>query len=407
MAKHPHKKLSAAFVRSARDKGRYADGNGLYLVVDASGAKRWMLRTVVRGKRTDLGLGSVRLVSLAEARETAAELRKIARSGGDPLAEKRRRNATIPTFKEAAEQVHSERAGAWRNEKHRAQWLNTLKAYAYPVFGDRRIDQVSSADVLRVLSGIWLMKAETARRLAQRMAAVFDWATAAGHREGENPVKAALIGLPKQPERKRHFKALPYSDVPDFIKTLRGSNAADVVRLAFEFLILTAARTSEVINATWDEIDLDARVWTVPGDRMKSGQEHRVPLSGRVVKVLQSAQNYSHGTGFLFPGRRAGKPLSSMAFLMVLRRMEHDVTAHGFRSSFRDWASECTHYPREVCEAALAHVVKDKTEAAYRRGDLFEKRRELMEAWALFAASNGAKILTLPHAQTENEQATG
>jgi integrase len=387
---HPHHALSAVKINALKAPGRYADGNGLYLLVDASGAKRWILRTVIQGRgRTDIGLGGVSLVSLKEARDKAAALRKAAREGADPIADKRVRDG-VPTFEEAARDVHAEHAPSWRNEKHAAQWLTTLDEYAFPVIGKKRLDAIDSSDVQAVLSAIWLKKPETARRVRQRIGTVMDWAKVKKYRTGDNPVDGVERGLPKQPKNgKDHHAALPYAQVPAFIREkLHVAKIAEPIKLAFEFLILTAARTGEVIYAKPEEIDGD--VWTVPADRMKAGKPHAVPLPARAVEILKRTVEIRGDSEYVFPGRSKSKPLSNMAFLMALRRMGVDTTAHGFRSSFRDWAAEQTNYPREVCEMALAHTIKDKTEAAYRRGDLFEKRRALMNDWAQFC-NGGAK----------------
>lgn len=392
---HPSKALTAVQVRAVREPGRYADGGGLYLEVDPSGAKRWLLRTVVRGKRRDIGLGGLATVSLAEAREAALAMRKLARAGGDPLAERRRERRAVPTFEEAADIVHAEHAPGWKSPKHAAQWKNTLREYAFPVLGRMRVDHIDAPDVLKVLAPIWLAKPETARRVRQRIGTVMDWAKAAGHRRSGNPVDGIEKGLPRQPDRSDHHDALPYSAVPGFIGDLRTADAGTSVRLAFEFLILTAARTGEVVAARWSEIDPEARLWTIPAERMKAGREHKVPLADRCLDILAEARKLSDGTGYVFPGRSPGKPLSNMVFLMALRRMEVPVTAHGFRSSFRDWASERTNFPREVCEMALAHVVDNKTEAAYRRGDLLEKRRQLMATWAGFVTGATGAVVSL------------
>ena len=382
---HPEKALSAVQVRHKTKPGRYADGNGLYLVVDPTGAKRWMLRTVVRGKRRDIGLGSTKLVTLAEAREAATSLRKRARAGDDPLAERRLAKAVIPTFAEATDQVHSEYKSSWRNAKHAAQWVDSLRQYAFPELGTRRVDQVATPDILRVLAPIWLVKPETARRVRQRIGKVLDWAKAAGFRAGDNPVEGVTRGLPKQPDKTAHHAAMPFVEVPGFVSRLRESNFGEVTKLAFEFLILTASRTNEVLGAQWLEIDLDQRTWIVPPARMKAGRAHRVPLSGRVLDILHRAKDLAGPSSFVFPGRQPDNGLWNGAFLMALRRMSVSTTSHGFRSSFRDWASECTNVPREVAEMALAHTIENRVEAAYRRGDLFEKRRDLMECWSMFA----------------------
>ena len=385
---HPDRVLTAVKVKSLNAPGRYADGNGVYLIVEPSGAKRWMLRIMVQGRRRDIGLGGAQIVSLAEARERANNLRKIARAGGDPVAE-RKTKAGVPTFAEAARQVHAERAPAWSNRKHAAQWINTLTAYVFPVFGNRPVNQIDTPDVLRALSPLWLNKPETARRLRQRIRAVFDWAKAAGFRSGENPVEGVAKGLPKQPDRENHHAALPYADVPQFIKDLRGSDASEPVKLAFEFLILTATRTSEVLEVPWKEFDIQSALWTIPAKRTKTKKRvHRVPLSPRCLKILERAKQLADQSSYVFPGQSLTRPLSNMALLMTLRRMELEITPHGFRSSFKDWASERTHFPNEISEMALAHTIPNKTEAAYRRGDLLERRRELMAAWDRFATSS-------------------
>jgi integrase len=392
--KHPDKALTVVGIRALNKPGRYADGNGLYLKISRSGAKRWELRTVVRGKRCDIGLGGLKVVTLAEAREEARKYRAIARNEGDPLAEKRRARKVVPTFRMAAETVHKAHAKAWKNAKHGDQWINTLKVYAYPAFGDRRVDQIDTPDILKALSPIWLTKQETARRVRQRIGTVLDWAKAAGFRAGSNPVSEISKALPRQSDRKGHHAALPYIEVPAFVQKLR-ENDATIADLAFEFLILTAARTSEVLEARWGEIDLEQAAWTVPPGRMKAGREHRVPLAPRCIELLNQAKLLAAGSEFVFPGRSGKKPMSNMVLLMSMRRLDSAYTVHGFRSAFRDWASERTNFAREICEAALAHIVKDKTEAAYRRGDLFEKRRELMATWAAYLAANSAEVVQL------------
>ena len=392
---HPDRALTALKVRSLKEPGRYGDGNGLYLVVDPSGAKRWMLRTVVQGRRRDMGLGSARLVSLAAARDEATTHRRIARTGGDPVADLRKTRRAVPTFSQAARLVHGEQANAWRNNKHKSQWINTLTQYAFPVIGERRIDQVETADVLKVLAPIWLSKYETARRLKQRMRTVLDWAKAAGFRGGENPVDGVEKGLARRSERAGHHAALAYAEIPGFIQSLRKSDSNEAARLAFEFLILTAARTTEVLRAKWCEFDLENRVWVIPAARMKAAREHRVPLAPRCLQILKRAHEIAGNSELVFPARGGKEPMSNMVFLMTLRRMDKPVTAHGFRSSFRDWAAERTNFAREVCESALAHSIKDKAEAAYRRGDMFDKRRQLMEAWERFSTAKSADVVRL------------
>ena len=380
--RHPDRALTAVRVNAAKVPGRYADGNGLYLVVEQTGGKRWLLRTVVQGKRRDIGLGGLSLVTLAEARAKAIEYRKIARDGGDPVAERKAAKAVVPTFAEAAERVHADREASWKNEKHAAQWINTLRTYAFPHLGERPVNTLATPDVLRVLSPIWLAKPETARRVRQRIETVLDWAKAAGYRTGDNPVEGVARGLPRQAEREKHHAALPYAEVPAFVARLRSSDQGMIARLAFEFLILTAARTGEVLGARWSEIDETQALWTIPAERMKAAREHRVPLGKRAMSILREAEPLAAGSDYLFPGRSTAKPMSNMILLMALRRMNLKITAHGFRSAFRDWAAETTNIPREVAEMALAHAVENKVEAAYRRGDLLTKRRELMQQWS-------------------------
>ena len=393
LRRHPQKALTARTVQTAQagDRARrIADGGGLYLFVAPGGAKSWVLRTVVKGKRCDIGLGSVTLVPLAEAREEALRLRKIARGGGDPLAERRQERRSVPSFEEAAKQVHASHAASFRNEKHRKQWLSSLSG-AVGTFGTKRVDAITSADILSVVSPQWIVHPETSRRVLQRLRVVFDWCKATGDCSGDNPTQGITKVLPKHRAAKVHHAALPYPEVPAFIDALRESDASAPVRLAFELTILCATRTSETLRAAWSEVDLPTKTWTIPGNRMKAGVDHRIPLSSRCVEILMRAQDLSGGSQYVFHGRTPDKPLSNMAFLMTLRRMQRsDVTTHGFRSSFRDWAAERTNVPRAVCEAALAHAVRDKVEAAYFRTDLFEHRRTLMQTWAAFATDKEA-----------------
>ena len=380
--KHPNKTLSAAFVRTVQQPGKYTDGNGLILKVDPSGAKRWVQRIVIRGKRTEMGLGSAELVSLAEARDIAFENRKMARSGGDPLRAKREAEAVL-TFEEAAREVHRMHLPSWKNKKHAAQFITTLETYAFPRIGRTKVSDVSTADVLAVLQPIWLEKAETARRVRQRIGTVMKWAVAKGWRQ-DNPAQDIGQALPKQNRQQEHRKSLPYSQIADFLDALQGSQAGETTKLALEFLILTAARSGEVRGAVWSEIDLVAREWKIPAQRMKAKQEHRVPLSARAVELLEAAKSLSDGSDLVFPGTRYGKPLSDMTLSKLTKALGFDVDVHGFRTSFKTWAQERTNAPRELSEAALAHTIPNKVEAAYGRSDLFEKRRKLMNRWSGF-----------------------
>ena len=383
--KHPDKRLTSVFVRQVSKPGRYCDGNGLYLKVDTSGARRWEQRLVIRGRQRTLGLGGALLVSLAEAREQALAHRKVARAGGDPTD--LRRQAGVPSFEAAAAAVVELHRPSWRNAKHAAQWEATLRTYVYPRLGKRPVSDIDTADVLNVLMPIWYEKPETARRVRQRVSTVMKWAVAQGFRQ-DNPGGDAIGAvLPKHKgTAKRHHRALPHGKIVGAIEAVRASGAGAAVKLAFEFLILTAARSGEVRLMTWSEIDMDAAIWTIPADRMKAGREHRVPLCGRALEILVDARQLGNASGLVFPGTRAGKPLSDMTLSKLMRDLGMDAVPHGFRSSFRDWAAECTNAPRAVMEAALAHAVRDKVEAAYARSDLFERRRKVMEQWAEYLA---------------------
>lgn len=382
--RHQEKRLSAAFVRTVKDPGFYGDGHGLYLKVDASGARRWVQRIVIHGKRRDIGIGSASLVSLVEAREAALQHRKAARAGDDPIAAKRR-STGILTFEEAARKVHDLSKPTWRNEKHGDQWINTMKTYVFPTFGSKRIDIISSADVLGALSSVWNEKPETARRIKQRIGSVFKWAMANGWRT-DNPADTITKALPKHDRSKTvHRKALPYDQVSGAIKAVQASDAGDATKLAFEFLVLTATRSAETRESVWSEFDLARAVWTIPAARMKAKKDHRVPLSARCITILAEAQTLKRSTDDLvFPGTKDTKPLSAMTLSKLMKDLGIEAVPHGFRSSFRDWAGETTAHPREVIEFALAHIIQDKAEAAYARSDLFDKRKKLMEDWSGF-----------------------
>ena len=378
--RHPEKALSAAFIRSA-PPGRHADGNGLYLFVQPAGTRSWVQRLVIRGRRHELGLGAVGLVPLAKAREKALANRRLAREGGDPLADKRRAEG-VPTFAEAARRVVEQKQGGWRGRYHAQSWLRSLERYAFPRIGSRPVSQVNSADVLELLTPIWHVKPETARAVRQRVRAVLEWAVAMELR-ADNPCDRVLPVLGPQNDIVRHRRALGHQDVAAAVETVRASSSAAATKLAFELLVLTAARSAEVRLATWDEIDTRGHVWTIPATRMKAKREHRVPLCGRAVEILEAARTLGGAGGLVFP-MRSGKPIAMSTLPWILR--QHGVAAvpHGFRSSFRDWAAERTDHPREVIEAALAHVVPNKVEAAYARSDLFERRRLLMDDWAAY-----------------------
>ena len=401
--------LTARFVATVTQPGRYGDGrggHGLRLVVTPTGARCWIQRLVIRGKRCQLGLGGYPLVTLAEARNKAFENHKLARAGGDLLALKRRAN--VPTFAEAAARVHEIHAPGWRNPKHAAQWIATLRDYAFPQIGDRPVSDVTTQDVMAVLLPIWHSRAETARRVRQRIGTVMKWAIAEGHRL-DNPAGEILTAaLPRNNGNggPRHHRALPYGEVAGALAAVRASGAGMSTRLAFEFLTLTAARSGEVRLATWGEIDLESATWTVPASKMKGGIEHRIPLPDRALAVLDEARVLRDVTGLVFPGTRH-RPLSDMTLSKLLRDLGIPAVPHGMRSSFRDWAGECTSFPREVCEMALAHVNPNKVEAAYARSSLFEKRRELMNAWARFLNPAPADVLILGARRSRPDRVAG
>lgn len=362
--------------------GRHGDGRGLFLYVKPSGARSWVLRYQVHGRRHDLGLGAYPDVTLSMARERAIEARRMIAMGEDPIA--KRRQAKPKTFKDAAiDLIESKRSG-WKNAKHAAQWTSTLETYAFPKLGPLQVAQVTTGDVMGVLQPIWSQKPETANRVRQRVEAVLDYASALGMRVGDNPARWRghldhLLPKPTKVRAVKHHPALAHAEIASFMEDL--SHRRGVAARALAFTILTAARSGETRGMTWGEIDLEAGIWTIPAARMKAGKEHRVPLSPAAIAQLGPRRD---DNALVFESEtKAGKAISDMSMTALLRRMgQNGITVHGFRSTFRDWAGETTGFPREVIEAALAHGIKNKAEAAYARSDLFDKRRKLMEAWA-------------------------
>ena len=380
---HPHHALSPAFVRNVSLAGRYCDGQGLYLDVRLTGSRGWIQRLTIRGRRTELGLGGFPLVSLKEAREKAFANRKLAREGGDPRA-KKRRSQSMPTFADATRTVWKQLRPGWRSPRHARLWLASLEHHAFPHIGKMPIAEVTGADVIGILAPIWHEKAPTARKLRQRIRAVLEWAVAMDLRP-DNPCDRIGPVLGAQGNAVRHMRALPHGEVASALRTVWASNARPVLKLALEFLVLTATRSGEVRGAAWTEIDRDEGVWTISAGRTKGNREHRVPLSRRALEILDQARALGGGGPLVFPSVNR-KPVGSTAMAGLLRALKIAAVPHGFRSSFRDWAAEETDHPREVAEAALAHVVKNKVEAAYRRTDLFERRRRLMDDWACYLA---------------------
>lgn len=379
-------RLTPLQIRNLKEPGRYSDGDGLYLELTGPNKGNWQLRATVNGRRRDIGLGSLALVSLKEARDAAFELRRDIQRGIDPVAERKRRKLEILTFKAAALRVHAEQKASWKNGKHQDQWITTLEKYAFPLLGNRLVNDIEGPLIREVLLPIWLTKPETARRVKQRIGVVLDWAYASGMRPTEAPMRSVSRVLPRQPKKDGHFAAMPYEGVPAFMVHLHAR--LSVPRLALEFLILTVARSGEVRGAKWNEIDLGARLWTIPASRMKVSKEHVVPLSDAAIDVLERARQFhAPRSNLVFPGRDVCRPLSDMTLLKILRYADLPYTVHGFRSAFRDWAAEQTSYPGEVAEAALAHTVANKVEAAYRRTNYLEKRREMMADWATFCTN--------------------
>ena len=385
-------RLSAAKVKKITEPGLHGDGGTLYLAVAPGGSKSWIQRLTIDGKRCDVGLGGWPLVSLAEAREAAFANRKLARAGGDPLAEKRR--SKMPTFRQAAEKTFEANRPRWRNAKVEKNWMQQLQRYALPALGDMRIDRIGREDVLRVLTPIWAAKPETGRKVRQKIRAIMAWAQAHGYIEHNVAGDAIAGALPTMPAVKEHFRALPYEEIRAALETIEASAASMSAKLAFRFTVLTAARSGEVRGATWDEIDLDAREWRIPAGRMKAGAEHRVPLPDAALAVLEQARPLRDKSGLVFPSpSRPGRPFSDMTLTKVLRTtgLAGRATVHGFRSSFRDWCAD-TGKPREIAEAALAHTVGG-VEGSYFRSDLFERRRRLMADWAAFLTGADAKLV--------------
>lgn len=378
--------LNSRSVAALKEPGRYADGLNLYLQIAPGGSRSWLFRYTINGRAREMGLGPLHTIGLAEARGLALQCRRDLLEGIDPLAKRDQSRAVsrqMPTFEECADAYITANEAAWKNEKHREQWRSTLKMYAFPKIGSVPIDQIDVACVLSVIEPLWHSKTETAHRIRGRIEKVLDWAGARGYRTGANSARwkghlANLLPSRGKVAKPKHHAAMAYADMPEFMARL--ILADGVSARALELLILTASRTNEVIGARWTEFDLTAGLWIVPADRMKAGREHRVPLAPQAMAILKALRTTGE---FVFEGSKPGKPLSNMALLAVLRRMGcGHVTAHGFRSTFKDWTAEKTDYANEVSEMALAHAVGDKTEAAYRRGDLFDKRRALANDWA-------------------------
>ena len=368
--RHPFNKLTAMTVKKLSKPGKYADGNNLYLQIDISGARRWILRLTVGHRRRDMGLGSTMIVSLEEARQLARLYRGIAKSGGDPFLERQKERGFKVTFAYCAQKVHELNKPTWKNEKFALQWYSSLENHVLPKIGELPVSQITSSDILSVLSPIWNTRTDTARKLKQRIRLIIKWARAKGFFQGDDPVELAEQALPRKKRSDNHHKSLSYKDVPDLIVKIKESKISLPTQLAIQFTILSACRTSEVLRASWDEIDMQNLIWTIPAKRMKTGKIHEVPISSGMKDILKDAKDKIGSPDYIFSSDQSGKELSNNTLrLAVQKRLGVDTTIHGMRSSFKDWASETTNFANEVSEMALAHVIPNKTEAAYRRGN--------------------------------------
>jgi integrase len=398
-------KLTALRAKGAKAPGLYGDGKGLYLRVNEGAGKSWVLRYMLHGRAREMGIGSFADYTLAEARERARQYRKLVKEGVDPIEVRRERRgaalaqrAKTMTFRQCAEAYIAAHSAGWRNPKHARQWPSTLGTYVYPIFGALPVQAIDTGLVMKVLEPIWTTKTETASRVRGRIESILDWATVREYRRGDNPARwkghlEEVLAEKSKVRRVEHHAALPYAELPGFMAELRAQEG--IAARALEFAILTAARTGEVLGAKWPEIT--DKLWIVSRERMKAGREHRVPLGERAIELLEQMQKIREGE-FVFPGGKARRPLSNMAFLMLLRRMGRgDLTAHGFRSTFSDWCAEQTAFPSEARAMALAHAVSDKVEAAYRRGDMLQKRRDLATAWDRYCSKRpGGNVVDWP-----------
>ena len=388
------KELSALDIKRITKPGRHAVGSisGLLIVVKNTGAKSWILRTIIGNKRRSIGLGAYPEISLSRARERAREAKELIEQGVDPVERKKSIRAALRssqngrmTFSEAARRCHEKKVTEFRNPKHIKQWIKSVERFAFPIIGRMAVEDIELPQILKILEPIWIDKTETATRLRQRVEQIINWATISGYRKGDNPARwkghlDAILPLPNKIKRVKHMKALPYKDIGAFMTELRQREGMGA--RALEFIILTACRSGECRLATWDEINLQDKVWTIPGERMKAGKEHKIPLVDDAVKLLRRLPRFQ-GSDYIFTAPRGG-PLSDMSISAVCKRMKVEAVPHGFRSTFRDWAAENTNFPREVAEMSLAHTIENAVEAAYRRGDLFRKRRKLVESWAAY-----------------------
>ena len=400
--RHPINQLNAFDIKRLKKPGRYADGNNLYLFIDSNGSKRWVLRLTVGKRRRDMGLGSAKLVALKKARELAILYKSQARSGLDPFIERKKELGAFVTFRSCAESVYRIVEPGLKNKRFAKSWLSSIEQHVYPHIGQLPVSQIRPAHILSVLTPIWNTKSETARKIKQRLTLIMKWSRAQGYYDGYDPVEIAEQALPKIKRIKEHFKAVDFNELPDLIKKIKKSELSIVTKYAMEFIILTAGRTTEVINAVWHEINLEKEIWTIPAIRMKNNKEHVVPLTIRMIEILKELKKHNKNSSYIFEISN-NKPISNNTMRIALKkRLKIDATIHGMRSSFKDWASEKTNFNNEVSEMALAHSITNKVEASYRRGNLLEKRRALMNQWEHFLYKRDIKIFTIKTKKRSN-----
>ncbi len=386
------KLLSQRFVDTTNKPGKYFDKNGLFLRVKEGGSKKWVFRYSLNGKRPEMGLGNAKVIKLSKAREKALQALIQVNDGLDPISLNRTKSF-IPTFEEAALKVYELNRPSWSNQKHSAQFISSLKSYAFPVIGEMKVNTVETSHILSILTPIWLTKSETALRVRQRLSTVLKYCKAQNWRSDDPADREIIEVLPKQGRRSNHMKSMDYREVGAFIKEMKNSPAGMTTKLALEFLILNASRSGEVRFAKWNEIK--EKIWTIPAERMKAKITHRTPLTERCLEILKEAERISQGSNYIFCGYKKDKPLSENTFNKLIKELGYDVHTHGFRTSFKTWTQEKTNYPREVAEKQLAHSLNDKAEAAYARSELMEKRNLLLESWGLFVGVSHNKIIPL------------
>ena len=386
------KKLTARFVDNVKEPGKYYDANNLFLRVYKAGSRNWVQRVTINGKRREIGLGNANLIPLSEAREVAFDNLRMVKKGVDPVAITEKKKS-IPTFEEAALKVYEINRPSWRNEKHAAQFISTLKTYAFPHIGELKVDRIETRHILSILSPIWVSKADTAKKVRQRLSTVLKYCKAQKWCADDPADRDIIEALPKQTRRSNHMKSMDYREVGSFLKEIRNSSAGMTTKLALEFLILNSSRSGEVRYAKWSEID--EKIWTIPAERMKAKIAHRVPLTERCLEILEEAKRISSGSDYIFYGYKKDKPLSENTFNKLIKELGYDVHTHGFRTSFKTWTQEQTNYSREVAEKQLAHSLSNKAEAAYARSDLLEKRLALLDTWAVYILNTDSTVVSI------------